>query len=236
MWSLTRAVSGAKVNGGEPRAASEHGVPPASGRAECLSVYGRSHGCGLPPENTMPDETQSAVPSDVAGYERFERVADAEYDRVNDFLQDRVHFTAREWALARLCADFRTKTGVEMTKIGEHLPELVPFMDDTYSSQAVYQARRSFTKKVRRSGATFLYGAFSGFLTADEVDDVAYEATEVAKFLLEVEGTPLDCDDELAVEERAREAMEAVHEASVKLRYDRCPHCGEELGRDADPA
>ena len=177
----------------------------------------------------MPEETKTAVSRDVSEYERFGRVENADYDRVNEFLRDRVDFTAREWAVARLCADFRTKTGVEMTKIGENLPELVPFMNDTYSPQAVYGARRSFVEKVRTAGATFLYGTYGDFLTAEEVDDLMYESTEVAKFLLEVEGASLGYREEATAEERARTAMEAVREASLALRYDQCPHCGERL-------
>ena len=182
----------------------------------------------------MPDEPQSAPPSDVSDYEKFQRLDSADYDGVNNLLQDRVYFTAREWAIARLCADFRTGTGVEMTKIGEHLPELVPFMTDPYTPQAVYGARRSFEEKVRKAGATFLYGAYSGFLTAEEVEEVTYESTEVAKFLLEVEGTSLGHEEESAAERHARTAMEAVHEASLTLRYDRCPHCGELINGGGD--
>lgn len=187
--------------------------------------------CGQPHENTMPEDTQTAS-IDTAEYDRFDRLDGADYDRVDDFLKDRVDFTAREWAIARLCADFRTGTGVEMTAIGENLPELVPFMDDEYTRQAVYQARKSFEEKVREAGATFLYGAYSDFLTADEVDDIAYEATETARFLIEVEGTTLSRNAEVAAENRVQRAMESVHEASTRLRYDRCPHCGERLGDD----
>ena len=181
----------------------------------------------------MPEDTQTAS-IDTAEYDRFDRLDGADYDCVNDFLKDRVDFTAREWAIARLCADFRTGTGVEMTKIGESLPDLVSFMDDEYTRQAVYQARRSFEEKVRRAGATFLYGAYADFLTADEVDDIAYEATETARFLIEIEGTTLSRDAEVTAENRVQQAMESVHEASTGLRYDRCPHCGERLGDEAD--
>ncbi|MEF8853061.1 MAG: DUF5806 family protein, partial [Haloarculaceae archaeon] len=77
-------------------------------------------------------ETESSVPPDVRKYDRFKKIDGGTYDRANEFLRDRTYVTAREWAIARLCADFRTETGVEMTKIGENLPELVPFMTDTY--------------------------------------------------------------------------------------------------------
>ncbi|HKJ59860.1 MAG TPA: DUF5806 family protein [Halobacteriales archaeon] len=168
------------------------------------------------------------IPEDVRRYDRFQKVDRASYDRVNEFLRDRTYITAREWAIARLCADFRTATGVEMTKIGENLPHLVPFMTDTYSPQAVNQARSAFEEKVRMAGATFLYGAMSGFFTADELDDIMYEVTEVAKFLLEVEGVELSVDEELDSEDRISAVMREVRRASEELRYEgvECPECG----------
>ena len=160
------------------------------------------------------------LPPDVRKYERFKKMDGAQYDRVNDFLRDRTYVTAREWAIARLCVDFRTETGVEMTKIGENLPELVPFMTDTYSPQAVNQARASFEEKVQKAGATFLYGAMSGFFTAEELDEMMYEVTEVAKFLLEVEGVDLSVAEELDAEDRVSEVMREVRESSEALRDD----------------
>ena len=175
------------------------------------------------------------VPRDVREYARFRKIDGSTYERANEFLRDRTYITAREWAMARLCADFRTETGVEMTKIGENLPELVPFMTDTYSPQAVNQARASFDEKVRKAGATFLYGAMCDFYTAEELDDLMYEITEVAKFLLEVEGVELSVDEELAAEERISSVMREVRESSAALRHDRCPECGHEIGSDSDP-
>ncbi|AEH39138.1 DUF5806 family protein [Halopiger xanaduensis] len=181
----------------------------------------------------MPEDTQSSPEHSAAAPDRFDRLEGADYDRVNEFLRDRVAFTAREWAIARLCSDFRTGTGVEMTKIGDNLPELVPFMDEPYTRQAVYQSRRSFEDKVRTAGATFLYGAYADFFTADELDDIVYEATEVARFLIEVERASLSATAERDAEERIREAMEAVHRASRDLRYDHCPNCGAKLDAEA---
>ena len=166
---------------------------------------------------STPDES---VPADVRKYERFKKMDGAQYDRVNSFLRDRTYVTAREWAIARLCADFRTETGVEMTKIGENLPRLVPFMTDTYSPQAVNQARTSFEEKVQKAGATFLYCAMSGFFTAEELDEMMYEVTEVAKFLLEVEGVDLSVAEELDAEDRVSEVMREVRESSEALRDD----------------
>ncbi|MFB6267408.1 MAG: DUF5806 family protein [Halodesulfurarchaeum sp.] len=172
------------------------------------------------------------VPADVRRYDRFKKVDGAQYERVNEFLRERTYITAREWAIARLCADFRTETGIEMTKIGENLPHLVPFMTDTYTPQAVNQARASFETKVRKAGATFLYGAMSDFFSADELDDVMYEVTEVAKFLLEVEGVDLSVDEELEGEERISSVMREVRRASDQLRHEgtTCPNCGHEIG------
>ncbi|WP_435065233.1 DUF5806 family protein [Halobaculum sp. EA56] len=176
----------------------------------------------------VPDDLPEEVPDDVAKYDRFQKMERAEYDRVNEFLRDRTYVTAREWAIARLCADFRTETGVEMTKIGENLPRLVPFMTDTYTPQAVNQARASFEEKVRKAGATFLYGAMSGFFTAEDLDDVMYESTEIAKFLLEVEGADLSVEEELAAEDKISSVMRDVREASAEVRGEevKCPECG----------
>ena len=169
-------------------------------------------------QDTVDTDEQSSPPPDVAKYARFKKVDGAQYDRINDFLRDRTYITAREWAIARLCSDFRTETGVEMTKIGANLPQLVPFMTDTYTPQAVNQARSSFEQKVTKAGATFLYGAMSGFFTADELDELMYEVTETAKFLLEVEGVDLSVADELEAEDRISSVMREVREASDDLR------------------
>ncbi|SEH36923.1 hypothetical protein SAMN05192561_10199 [Halopenitus malekzadehii] len=183
------------------------------------------------PVSTEAGESEPAeadVPEDVQKYERFTKMDGAQYERVNEFLRDRTYITAREWAIARLCADFRTETGVEMTKIGENLPELVPFMTDTYTPQAVNQARHSFEGKVTKAGATFLYGAMCGFFTAEDLDEMMYEVTEIAKFLMEVEGVDLAVEDELEAEERISSVMREVRESSQRIRGEeiRCPECG----------
>ncbi|ADQ65992.1 hypothetical protein C499_19467 [Halogeometricum borinquense DSM 11551] len=170
--------------------------------------------------NGESTDEEPEIPRDVQKYARFKKMDGAQYDRVNEFLRDRTYVTAREWAIARLCADFRTETGVEMTKIGENLPELVPFMTDTYTPQAVNQARSSFEGKVRKAGATFLYGAMSGFFTAEELDELMYEVSEVAKFLLEVEGVDLSVEEELEAEERISSVMREVRDASEDLRRE----------------
>ncbi|MDE4907396.1 DUF5806 family protein [Methanogenium marinum] len=161
-------------------------------------------------------------------YRKFQKVDGAAYRRVNQFLRKHTYVTAREWAIARLCADFSTRGGAEMTFIGENLPDLVPFMTDTYSPQAVNQARSSFKRKVRKSGATFFYGALCGFFTADELDDILFESSEVARFLLEVEGTSIDIDDEIDIEDRITDVMREVAEAASMIRNREPPIPDEE--------
>ncbi|MDD5143555.1 DUF5806 family protein [Methanoregula sp.] len=160
---------------------------------------------------------------EINKYKKFKKVDGATYRKVNQFLRKRTYITAREWALARLCTDFRTSGGAEMTFIGRHLPELVPFMEDTYTPQAVNQARNSFKRKVRKASATFFYGAMCGFFTTDELDDLLFEASEVSRFLLEVEGTTLDIDEEIDIEDRITKVMRSVGEAAktvLKARSD----------------
>ncbi len=164
---------------------------------------------------------ESRIRQEINKYKKFKKVDGATYRKVNQFLRKRTYITAREWALARLCTDFRTSGGAEMTFIGNHLPELVPFMEDTYSPQAVNQARNSFKKKVRKASATFFYGAMCGFFTTDELDDLLFEASEVARFLLEVEGTTLDIDEEIDIEDRITKVMRSVGEAAKTILRSR---------------
>jgi hypothetical protein len=202
----------------------------ADDRAETESVDGNGdeNGRGGEDERTGAaiDQTgaengeSQEIPDEIRKYDRFKKIDGSRYERANQFLRDRTYITAREWAIARLCADFRTETGVEMTKIGKNLPDLVPFMEDTYTPQAVNQARSAFEEKIRTAGATFLYGAMCDFFTAEELDDIMYESTEVAKFLLEVEGVDLSVDEELEAEERISSVMREVREASAELRQE----------------
>jgi hypothetical protein len=169
---------------------------------------------------------------DVTKYRKFKKVDGATYRKVNQFLRKRTYITAREWAIARLCTDFRTRAGAEMTFIGEHLPELVPFMQESYTPQAVNQARNSFKKKVYKSGATFFYGAMCGFFTSEELDDLLFEASEVARFLLEVERSSLDIDEEIDIEDRISDVIRSVGEAAAALIRSREEGGREEGGRE----
>ena len=167
---------------------------------------------------------ESIIQQEINKYKKFRKVDGATYRKVNFFLRKRTYITAREWALARLCTDFRTAGGAEMTFIGKHLPELVPFMEEPYSPQAVNQARHSFKKKVRKASATFFYGAMCGFFTTDELDDLLFEASEVSRFLLEVEGTMIDIDEEIDIEDRITKVMRSVGEAAKTILKKRSTH------------
>ncbi|HJJ56432.1 MAG TPA: DUF5806 family protein [Methanocorpusculum sp.] len=155
--------------------------------------------------------------SDINKYQKFKKIDGATYRRVNTFLRKRTYITAREWAIARLCSDFNTPYGAEMTFIGQHLPDLVPFMNESYTPQAVNQARASFKRKVKKSCATFFYGAMCGFFTLDELDDILFESSEIARFFLEVEGTSLSIDDEIDIEDKINEVMKKLGESAHKL-------------------
>jgi len=225
--------------GSTPESATEPETEPTETRSDDQTAVdetvAQSDNSETESNDPVDEASNRTVPEDVRKYERFTKMDGAQYDRVNEFLRDRTYITAREWAIARLCADFRTETGVEMTKIGENLPRLIPFMTDTYTPQAVNQARSSFEGKVTKAGATFLYGAMSGFFTAEELDELMYEVSEVAKFLLEVEGVDLEVDEELDAEERISSVMREVRAESAELRAEEveCPNCGHSHSPDS---
>jgi hypothetical protein len=213
----------------DPGEISPAPVPDGTGVAPepmVLGGTGGSRDAGVVPEAAAAPA--DSPPPETEKYRKFKKVDGATYQKVNKFLRKHTYVTAREWAIARLCADFKTTGGSEMTYIGEHLPELVPFMTDPYSPQAVNQARSAFKKKVKKAGATFFYGAMCGFFTADELDDILFESSEVARFLLEVEGTTLDVDREIDVEDRITDIMRNVAESAARILKQRSGSVEEE--------
>jgi len=196
-------------------------------------------------EMSNPEEEESTNDEsrreEISKYRKFRKVDGATYRKVNQFLRKHTYVTAREWAIARLCSDFKTTAGAEMTFIGENLPDLVPFMQEPYSPQAVNQARTSFKRKVRKSGATFFYGAMCGFFTLDELDDILFESSEIARFLLEVEGTSLEIDDEIEIEDRITDIMRKLGDSANILLNKRSQQnsqqddaAGKQTDRDDD--
>ncbi len=185
-----------------------------------------------PPKLKYYDEAERE--EEINKYRKFKKVDGDTYRRINQFLRKRTYITAREWAIARLCSDFRTPYGAEMTFIGENLPRLCPFMMEPYSPQAVNQARVAFKRKVRKSAATFLYGAMCGFFTNEELDDILYEANEVARFILEIEGTTLDIDDEIDIEDKISEIMKKLGDSAFEILQNRGTGIAEDEEDDED--
>lgn len=167
-------------------------------------------------EQVGVDADETEVPEEAAKYERYKRIDSVEYERINEFLRDHTSITAREWAIACLCRDFNTETGVRMTFIGENLPELVPFMTDTYSPQAVNQARHSFDGKAQEAANTFFYAMLTGRYSIEEIESVLDEARETAEFLIEAE-TGSAPDDQPEVEQAVADAMVSVWNTSRAL-------------------
>ena len=121
------------------------------------------------------------------------------YSDVTRHLKETTHLTAREWMIARLCADFKNLSNQsEMTWIGENLPDLVPFMDEPYSRQEVSNAHVTFKKKVRRSGTTFFYAYYAGLISKDEMLSIIHKMVSDIQGLIETEGG--DVSDEHATE------------------------------------
>jgi len=111
------------------------------------------------------------------------------YSDVTRFLKQTTHLTAREWMIARLCADFKNISNQsEMTWIGENLPDLVPFMDEPYSRQEVSNAHATFKKKVQRSGTTFFYAYYAGLISKDEIIPIIHTIVSDIQKLMETEG------------------------------------------------
>ena len=121
------------------------------------------------------------------------------YSDVTRFLKKTTHLTAREWMIARLCADFKNISNQsEMTWIGENLPDLVPFMDEPYSRQEVSNAHATFKKKVQRSGTTFFYAYYAGLISKDEMLPIIHKIVSDIQSLIETEGGEIS--DEHATE------------------------------------
>ena len=66
-----------------------------------------------------------------------------------------------------------------------------------------------------------------GFFTTEELDDLLFESSEIARFLLEVEGTSLAVDDELDIEDRIATIMRSVGLAAQTLLETRGREEGE---------
>ena len=150
-------------------------------------------------------------------YCKFKKFDKEQYNEVTRFLKKRTHLTAREWAIARLCADFQHSGRSEITRIGAHLPELVPFMKEPYSRQAVSMARAAFKKKVMRSGTTFFYAYYSGLISMEDIIDMIHQIAENIEYLLNVgEGRTPKGDVNFEVQQEVINVLREISDAFEK--------------------
>jgi hypothetical protein len=146
-------------------------------------------------------------------YARFQKFNKQTYEQVNDTLKQRTHLTAREWVIARLCADFKAEDGkVPMTWIGEHLPELVPFMDAPYERQDVGSAEAAFKRKVARSGTTFFYAYYAGLISLDEMLEIIQGVIKNIEALQRVEGNDDTGNVNVEVQQMMAETLRRITE------------------------
>ncbi|MBP2030761.1 hypothetical protein J2755_001709 [Methanohalophilus levihalophilus] len=147
-------------------------------------------------------------------YEKFKKMERKSYSDVTRYLKSRTHLTAREWVIARLCADFRnTSNRAEMTWIGENLPELAPFVERPYSRQEVSNAHSAFQKKVRRSGATFFYAYYAGLLDTEQMISVIHNVISDIRELVEVEGVEVPEEHSEEVQMLIAEVLKRINES-----------------------
>jgi hypothetical protein len=153
------------------------------------------------------------MPADANKYARFQKFNKDTYEQVNDTLKQRTHLTAREWAIARLCADFKAEDGkTPMTWIGAHLPELVPFMDEPYERQDVASAEAAFKRKVARSGTTFFYAYYAGLISLDEMLEIIQEVIKNIEALKRVEGSEQEGDLNVEIQQMMAETLRRITE------------------------
>ena len=58
-------------------------------------------------------------------------------------------------------------------------------------------------------------------LLLDELDDILFEANEVAKFFLEIEGTTVEIDDEIEIEDKISEIMKKLGDSANQMLNSR---------------
>ena len=147
-------------------------------------------------------------------FEKFKKINKKDHSEVTKLLKKTTHLTAREWVISRLCADFKNVNGqCEMTWIGEHLPELVPFFDEPYSRQEVSNARASFKKKLERSGTTLFYSYYTGLITKQEMIDIIHSITQNIDSLMNMEDEPTISNHSEEVQHLMVEVLRQINKA-----------------------
>ncbi len=143
-------------------------------------------------EDKLPGSTGDDVTNP---YMRFQKFDSSEYAEVNAALKAHSLLTAREWVIARLCADLADASGrAPMSYIGKNLEKLVPFMEGEYSRQDVLAARAAFRRKVKRCVSTLFYSYYLGLLSMDEMVEIVHDSIEHLRSLLAIEGRKLPDD------------------------------------------
>ncbi len=147
-------------------------------------------------------------------YEKFKKMESRSYSDVTRYLKKNTHLTAREWMIARLCADFKTISDhSEMTWIGQNLPELVPFVEEPYTRQEVSNALATFKKKVRRSGNTFFYAYYAGLINKDEMIQIIHKMVLDIKELMETEGGDVSPEHATEVQMMVADVLRRINES-----------------------
>ncbi|MCD4704276.1 MAG: DUF5806 family protein [Methanosarcinaceae archaeon] len=147
-------------------------------------------------------------------YEKFKKMETRSYSEVTQYLKKNTHLTAREWMIARLCADFKTISNhSEMTWIGQNLPELVPFVEEPYTRQEVSNALATFKKKVRRSGNTFFYAYYAGLIDKNEMIQIIHKMVSDIKELMEIEGGDVSPEHATEVQMMIADVLRRINES-----------------------
>jgi len=143
-------------------------------------------------------------------YWRFQKFDRKKYSEVNGALKELTHLTAREWAIARLCADFKDRGRSQMTWIGANLPELVPFMEGKYERQDVSSAAAAFKRKVLRSGTTFFYAYYSGLISLEEMLEMIQDIVRNIEALKRIEGSEPGAEAAAEVQQLMAETLRRI--------------------------
>ncbi|WP_445474920.1 DUF5806 family protein [Methanococcoides methylutens] len=147
-------------------------------------------------------------------YEKFTKLENKSYSDVTRFLKQTTHLTAREWIIARLCADFKNLSNhSEMTWIGQNLPDLVPFVDEPYTRQEVSNAHAAFKHKVQRSGTTFFYAYYAGLISKDEMILIIHKIVTDLKKLIETENGEVSEEHMTDVQMLVADALHRINES-----------------------
>lgn len=147
-------------------------------------------------------------------YEKFTKLENKSYSDVTRFLKQTTHLTAREWIIARLCADFKNLSNhSEMTWIGQNLPDLVPFVDEPYTRQEVSNAHSAFKHKVQRSGTTFFYAYYAGLISKEEMIQIIHKIVTDLKKLIETENGEVSDEHMTDVQMLVADALHRINES-----------------------